>query len=113
MSTEQSAQALAAGITSITMALVGLPHLALLWGFIGALVGIVFTAPESKQRMLAVVCASGFVGAASGFWFSRWSGGGDPALFIACLIVGAGAKPLLSKAIAAVAARIEQAGGKS
>jgi hypothetical protein len=52
------AQVAAAGISSITLALVGLPYLALLWAFIGAVGVLVLLPPENKSRALLTILAS-------------------------------------------------------
>jgi hypothetical protein len=110
----QSAQIAGASLTALTLAFVGLPHLSLLWGFIGASVGIVLTAPESKQRALLTVLASGLVGAAGGSALADYIGGAvvvsGSSLVLSSLVIGAGAKPLLSGAIAAIGGLLDRIG---
>ena len=65
-STAAAAQAAASSITAMTLALVGVPHLALVWGFAGAVIMLVLTGPESRAGALLAVLASGLVGAAGG-----------------------------------------------
>lgn len=103
-------QATFAGISSVTMALFGLQYLALLWAFIGAIAILVFTVPENKGRTLVTIAFSGLIGAAAGTAAARFIGGAEAAQHAACLLFGAGAKPILSTAIEALQARIRRAG---
>lgn len=111
-----AAQALGSSVTAVTLAIVGLPHLALVWGLIGASVAIVLTPPESKQRALLTVLASGLVGAAGGSAAADWIAGGPVAsgsmLVLASLVIGAGAKPLLSWAITVIPTLLNRVIGK-
>ena len=111
----QSAQAAGASVTALTLAIVGLPHLALVWGFVGASVAIVFTPPESKQRALLTVLASGLVGAAGGSAAADYIMGhpvmSGSLLVVASMLMGAGAKPLLQKGIEVITALLDRIGG--
>lgn len=107
-----SAATIAAGVSAATLAVLGVPALALLWGLFGAIAMVVFTPVESKGRVVGTVLMSGLIGAAGGSWFATATAGGAPLMILSALIVGAGAKTLLSLAIAAVAARIKKAGGQ-
>lgn len=110
----QTAQMAGASLTALTLAVVGLPHLALMWGFIGAAVGIVLTPLESKQRALLTVLASGVVGAAGGSAAADYIAGqaviAGSVLVLASLVIGAGAKPLLTKGIERIGALLDRAG---
>jgi hypothetical protein len=99
------------GISAETIAIIGVPSLALLWGLVGAIAMVVFTPAESKSRVVATVLVSGLVGAAGGNWFAEFAGGGKSLMILAAMIAGAGAKTLLSIAITAAASRIQKAGG--
>lgn len=111
-----TAQAAGASVTSLTLALIGLPHIALVWGFLGAACAIVLTPPESKQRALLTVLAAGLVGAAGGSAAADWITGAPVVsgslLVVASLVIGAGAKPLLQKGIEVVSALLDKLGGK-
>ena len=109
-----SAATVAAAISAATLAILGVPSLALMWGMFGAIAMVVFAQGESQGKVIGVVLMSGLVGAAGGNWFAVFAAppeGSKPLLILASLIVGAGAKTLLSMAVAAVASRIEKAGG--
>lgn len=102
-----------AAISAAVLVLIGVPYLALLWGFIGAFAMVIFTPSDTTGRAVATVIMSGLIGAAAGNWFaSAMAGGASAVLILSALIAGAGAKPLLSIAIAAVVARIQKAGGQ-
>lgn len=110
----QAAQAAGASFTALTLAIVGLPHLALLWGFVGAGIAIVFTPPESKQRALLTVLASGLVGAAGGAAAADYIAGGPQVggsvLVVASMLLGAGAKPLLQRSVDVIGAMLDRLG---
>lgn len=105
----------ASSITAVTLALVGVPHLALVWGFIGAVVMLVLTGPESRAGAMLSVLASGLVGAAGGSALAEYVAGAPQvsggALVLGSLVIGAGAKPLLSQAIAVLSTWLGRAGG--
>jgi hypothetical protein len=103
------AQVIASSVTAATLALTGLPYLALLWSFLGAVAALIFTSPETRGRAFLTVFASGVVGGAGGNAAAAWLGGGESALIVACLVAGAGAKPLLTAAIEGLQARIKKA----
>jgi hypothetical protein len=111
-----AAQAVGSSVTAVTLAAIGLPHLALVWGFVGAAVAIVLTPPESKERALLTVFASGLVGAAGGSAAADYIAGQAVAsgsvLVVASLLIGAGAKPLLQKGIEVITALLDRIGGK-
>lgn len=108
--TTSGAQVIAAGISSVTLALFGLAYLSLLWAFIGAVAILVFTPPEKRGVALLAVGLSGLVGAALGTAAAKFIGGGDAALMAGSLIFGAGAKPFLSSLIEAGQAAIRRKG---
>lgn len=96
---DQSAQTAASAASAVVLAFIGVPYLALLWAFIGSAVMLVFTPPESKQAAILSVAAGGFVGSAGGHGLTQYLHGPDSMLIVAALVIGAGAKPLLSSAI--------------
>lgn len=105
-----TAYSFAAGMTGVFVALLGVPPMALMWAFIGAGAMLIYARRDSKRGELLSVVASGLVGAAGGQFAEHLSGGGSPVLIIASLVIGAGAKPILSAAIARVERWVE--GGK-
>lgn len=107
-----AAQALGAGLTAVSIALVGVPHLALLWGFFGAAIILVLAPPEAPRRAILAVIAGGLAGAAGGSAAADWITGapqvGGSVLVIASLVAGAGAKQLLTAAIGAAAGVLQR-----
>lgn len=108
---------MAAGVTGAVVAILGVPYLALLWATIGAVIAMVFTPPESRSSAILAVIAGGLAGAALGHGgtdiASRMApslAGSNAILILASLVCGAGAKPIVSTAIARVQKMIE--GGK-
>jgi len=112
----QAAQAAGASITALSIALIGVPYIALLWGFIGAAVALVLTGPETPKGAMLSVLAAGLVGAAGGHAAAEYVTGhaqvGGSVLVITSLLIGAGAKPILGAAIAAVIVAIGRFGGQ-
>lgn len=96
------ASVLASGITGVIVALLGVPPLALMWSFIGAGAMLIYARRDSKRGELLSVVASGLIGAAGGQYGAHLLGGAQPALIVLSLIVGAGAKPILSAGIARI-----------
>lgn len=99
-----------AGITGGIGALLGVPYLVVVWAFIGAIGALVFTPPESKSSAALTVLLSALIGAGLGNAAAQFIGGGNASLIAAGLLFGAGAKPILSSAVAALQARIKKAG---
>lgn len=98
-------------IGQAVMAFTGLPLLAVVWGFIGAVAGLVFTPPESKKMAFASVLVSGAVGAGGGFAAAAWIASGSSAAIIgACLIIGAIAKGAIGAAGQATVSKITKWG---
>jgi hypothetical protein len=108
-----SAQTIAVSITAFTVALIGVPHIALVWGFVGAAATLALTAPEARSSTLLSVFVSGLIGAVSGTAAAEFFHWGAGLLGLAAAITGAGAKPLLSAAIARLAVVISTWGAKS
>lgn len=95
-----TAQAFASTVSGFTMALLGVPSLALIWAFIGAFAGLYFTPAEGRTQGIVTIVLSGLFGAAIGYATARWVAAESlPLQNAACLICGAGAKPLLNLAI--------------
>lgn len=111
-----AAQAAGASFTAMSIALIGVPYLALLWGFIGAAVALVLTGPETPKGAMLSVLAAGLVGAAGGHAAAEYITGSaqtaGSVLVMASLLIGAGAKPILGAAVAAVIAAIGRLGGR-
>lgn len=94
-----SAGSIAAAVSAAVLSLLGVPWLALLWGTVGAVTAMVFTAPESRTGAMVSVVASALVGAALGHGFAELMQATNAMQIVASLVCGAGAKPLLTAAI--------------
>lgn len=105
---DSTAQSAMAGLSAVLLAVLGVPYLALLWAFIGSSVMLVFTTPESKQAAIGSVAAGSVVGAAGGNGLAQYLHGPDSLLIVLALVIGAGAKPLLSAAINRIASTLNR-----
>lgn len=106
--------AVAATLSTISLALFGVDYYSMLYGFVGALFAL--AQPESVGRLKAIVfvALSTLVGAAIGNAAVILAGTNSRGLLIlGCLIGGAGAQLLVASAIKALSARIEKFGGSS
>lgn len=106
------AQVLAVTISQYTLAFVGLPYIACLWGFIGAVAGMVLTPPEGKTMAFTSLLLSGLAGAGGGYAAATWLGGSNPAIIACCLVLGAGAKRVIAAALDAGLSQIAKWGQK-
>lgn len=107
------AQVIAASLTTATMALLGVPYLALVWAFLGAFGGLLITPQESRKQAVVTIVLSGFLGAALGYACARWVAADNIALQnAACAICGAGAKPLLALGVEALKSQFSKWGQK-
>lgn len=103
-----------AGASAVTMALFGVDHYAMLYGFVGAIMAL----PVSDQRLgvrravLSVVLstlAGAAIGVAATELFESASRG---ALFVSAAVGGAGAQSIIAALLRAAIARIERIGGR-
>lgn len=110
-----TASALAASISGLTLALLGVDYYALMWALVGALVAVTQAASMGRQRAFLFVVLSTMAGAALGGGVHDLMGGsGRPVLVLASLVGGFGAQALLGRAVAAVMRRIDRdVGGSS
>jgi hypothetical protein len=108
-----SAATIAAGVSSITLAALGVDYYSLIYGFIGALFAIlhVTDAVMTKGRAITYVALSTMVGAVLGNAALAMFGTSNKfILFFGCLIGGAGAQLLVAAALKAAVSRIESWG---
>lgn len=111
--TSAAAAGLAASLSGITLALLGVEYYALLWALVGALLAMSAAASMTRGRAIAYVALSTLVGAAFGHFAIAMLGAANrPLLIIFSLVGGAGAQQLVFTAIAAIASRIAKTGGE-
>lgn len=110
---ETTAAKTAAGVSSLTLALLGVSHYALIWGFVGALVALF----QHRERMgafraITFVMLSTLSGAAMATWgITYLDTGTRPVLIGMSLVAGFGAQLLLTALIRNAIHRINQLGG--
>lgn len=96
--TTQTATALAATFSGITMALLGVDHYALVYAFIGAAFALFESERMGRLRALVFVLLSTAGGAAMGSGLVVLSGTSSRALLIAgCVVCGFGLPAILSR----------------
>jgi hypothetical protein len=100
-----------AWLSAAVMALLGIEYFALVWGIGGAVFSLTLTRPESRKAAMVSVVTSALAGAALASLLAGMAGGGKPALIAIAFITAAGAKPIVSRGIAAVENLIARLGG--
>ena len=109
-----TAASVAAAASAITMALFGVDHHSILYGFIGALIAVSQSQHSSRWRAVVSVVLSTFAGAALGAGVVQALGAeGKAALLLGCLVGGAGAQVLVMALVRAAEIRIDRMGDKS
>lgn len=92
---------LAVALSAATLALLGLDHLSVIWGFIGALFAAFQAERMGRARAILFVVLSTLGGAALGNGLLAAAGVQQPAgrlmLYLACLVGGYGAQALLAR----------------
>ena len=102
-----------AAISGYTVAALGVEWHALLWAFVGVMLANAPDASLSTVRATVYVALATLVGAAFGHGFIALLDSTKPALLILFSVIGgAGAKPLVFRAIEALGKRIDTLGGK-
>lgn len=103
--TEQAIQSGLAAFSAAVLALIGVPFHLLIWGAVGAIAIMVFMPEEARNNALASVILGALVGAAGGHGIADIGAQFVPQLgtqatgVVASLVVGAGAKVILTAAI--------------
>lgn len=91
------AGALAAGASTVTMALLGVDHYSLVWGLVGALVALYQADTMGRVKSVVFVALSTLIGAAAGTgvqaWFETTS---RPLLIVASMTGGFGAQAIIT-----------------
>lgn len=95
------------------LAILGVDHLALIWGFIGALGGMTLNPPTVKGRAVILVFVSTMLGAAFGTLLADRFDAPNLAVRIVCsAICAAGAQQILPLAVSWMMRRLERIFGK-
>ncbi len=102
-----SAATLAAAVSGVTLALLGVPYHALVWSFVGALVALSQAVRMPRGRAFAFVALSTLCGAAIGAGVEGLlDKASRAALVMASLVGGYGAQQVLGRALQALLDRI-------
>lgn len=105
------AVAVGAWLSAAVLALLGVEYVALVWGIGGAVFALTLTKPESRAAAIWSVVTSALAGAALAGLLAGLAGGGKSAVIAIAFITAAGAKPIVSRGIAAVEALFQKLGG--
>ena len=90
-------EATAAGVGAVTLAVIGVEPQALLWGAIGALIGMTLAAPAGRVRAALTLIAVALACAELGTWAAvRYFDAAPIARNGACLVLGILFHPLLA-----------------
>lgn len=102
-----------AAISGYTVAALGVEWHALLWAFVGVLFVNAPDSPLKTWRFAISLLLATLVGAAGGHGLLAAIDVNKPALLnLASLIIGAGAKPLVFRAVEALGRGVDKLGGK-
>lgn len=106
--TTSAAMSIAAGITAVFVALLGIEPQSLIWGIVGAILGLPFAAPSSRWRAICVFIAVSLSCALLGTWASaRYFDGSMYARNGCTLMLGVIFHPLFAAIVATVPAVIQ------
>lgn len=106
-----TAASMAAAASGITMALLGVNHHSLLYGFVGALIAMSHTKYASRWRAIVGVVLSTVAGAALGSAAVQAFGlHGNAAVLAGCLVGGAGAQALVIGLVRLAETHVERLG---
>lgn len=104
--------ALAATLSTISLALFGVDYYSMLGGFLGALLALPQAESMGRFKALLFVALSTLVGAVIGNVLVVLAGStARPLLILGCIVGGAGAQLLVATVIKALTTRIEKLGG--
>lgn len=110
-----TAASLAATLSGVALALLGVDHYSLLYGMVGALLALASPQSIGRVRAIAHVVLATFVGAALGnaaIVMLPESLQGRPILILGCLIGGYGAHVIAAALLRVIVSRIERINGK-
>lgn len=102
-------QATLTAIGTLILALLGVDHLALIWGFIGALIGMTFNKPTARGNALVSIFVTAMFGAAVGTLISdRFDAPSVSLRIVISMLCAAGAQQLLPAMIEALTRRAKR-----
>lgn len=111
--TSITAASIAAALSGITLAMLGVDYYALLGGLVGAMLAMGQAAPMTRCRAVMYVVLSAVAGAIIGQGLTTLANSPARTVLVLCsLVAGAGAQALISALISAAIARIKKAGGQ-
>lgn len=103
---------MAAAMSGITLALLGVDYYSLLGGMVGALLAVSHSERMDRGKAIAYVLLSTFVGAVLGSSAVEAAEAKSRTMLVfSCIIGGAGAQAFVSAMIRMVTAKIDQMGG--
>lgn len=106
--TTQTATALAATLSGITMALLGVDHLSIMYGFVGALFAAFEVERLGRGKAVLLVMLSTVGGAAMGNGLVALAGTGNKfVIFVGCIASGFGTQAILSAIVRRVVRSID------
>lgn len=102
-----------AALSAAILALLGVDHFALIWGFVGALFSLTTAPPVGRSKALMTVALSTFIGAALGTLLAdRINANAVPIVrIVAALVCAAGAQQLLPLAVQLISNRLKKWSG--
>jgi len=107
------AGAIAAGASTITMALLGVDYYSLIWGMVGALLALYQAEKMGRIRSVIFISLSTLVGAACGTGaLSTLQSESRPLLIVFSLVAGFGAQVVVTALLRAGINRIDKLGGQ-
>ncbi|MFN7725195.1 MAG: hypothetical protein ACK5QH_09010 [Rubrivivax sp.] len=102
------AAAFAASLSAITLALIGVDHLSIIWGLVGALFALYEAERMERRRALLFVVLSTLAGAALGTGALALAGTTSKGLLlVACIVCGYGTQALLARLLQRVQRQID------
>lgn len=111
--TTTSATSMAAAVSGITLALLGVDYYSLLYGMIGALLAVSHSERMARGKAIAFVGLSTVIGAVLGSAAVEMAGATSRTMLIfGCVIGGAGAQGFVAALIRLGTAKIDQWGTK-
>lgn len=107
------AGAIAAGASTITMALLGVDYYSLIWGMVGALLALYQAEKMGRIRSVIFISLSTLVGAACGTGaLDAIKSESKPLLIVFSLVAGFGAQVIVTALLRAGINRIDKLGGQ-
>lgn len=94
-------------MAALFVAFVGVEPQALIWGIVGAVIGLTFAPPTGRVRAAMVFGAVAFASAALGTWASEyWHGGSHVARNAWAMVIATVFHPLFAAVVQAVPAAV-------